>query len=477
MNWLKSSFVFCLLIPASISCESQTAKTVLMDGAIREVGKSVRVIYREANKVLLVTCPFENGDVYDHVADAAIKVLSRKECNRDNAQHDERNMPRVEEMDYVAYKAKLEAAIGIHEVVNLKDVSQLEAEIASSKEKLDYLVTLSVGSDSNSERINEQLKTVGDQLQKLKVELETARAHETNSDYLETLLSYLEATNNVSFNIAETNAAQLLLPFETFKGKREIQMESETATESTPTSLINQIGMEYVIVKKGKFLMGVTGTDNGPQHEVTISKSFQMQTTEVTQAQWVQVMKSNPSVYQIKDDCPEDFKRAGGFSLCANHPVENVTWFEAKKFTDALNKLHDGYEYELPTEAQWEYAARGGIPNDNMLQVPGKVERSAWFKDNANNRTHAVGEKLANPIGLFDMHGNVLEWTDTGNYRYTKWPETDPNVPNDGLKDFMAVRGGSFASFPGHCSAATRGFVTASNRHETIGFRTIRRKK
>ena len=178
-------------------------------------------------------------------------------------------------------------------------------------------------------------------------------------------------------------------------------------TTAQTASLKNAIGMEFVKIAAGEFMMGCSPGDSSckndekPQHQVRITKAFEMGKYEVTQAQWMAVMNANESA--IVGD---------------NHPVENVTRAEALDFANRLNMRNDGYRYRLPTEAEWEYAARAGTSG----ATNGPLEEIAWFGKNSNDESHPVGSRKPNAWGLYDMLGNVREWTaDTysGNYYAT----------------------------------------------------------
>jgi formylglycine-generating enzyme required for sulfatase activity len=175
----------------------------------------------------------------------------------------------------------------------------------------------------------------------------------------------------------------------------------------------NAIGMEFVKIPAGEFMMGCSPGDTAckedekPLHRVRITKAFEMGKYEVTQAQWKAVMNSNES----------DF-------VGDNHPVENVTRAEAIEFANRLTMRNDGYRYRLPTEAEWEYAARAGTTNARY----GALDEIAWYGKNSNDESHPVGGKKPNAWGLYDMLGNVREWTaDTysANY-YASSPVDDP---------------------------------------------------
>ncbi len=215
-------------------------------------------------------------------------------------------------------------------------------------------------------------------------------------------------------------------------------------------------GLEMVAVEGGTFTMGSPKTekDRGEdecEHSVTVS-SFNIGKYEVTQADWMEVMGTNPSKFN-KENCQE----------CA---VETVSWDDAQEFLKKLNARFPGRNYRLPTEEEWEYAARGGkkgkrsiYSGDNLI---GNV---AWYGGNSGNKTHPVGERKANDLGLYDMSGNVWEWCDD-TYK--------PYAGCSGEANFLRVfRGGSWGDGPKYCRVAVRGRVNPLGRHDDVGFRVV----
>lgn len=198
-------------------------------------------------------------------------------------------------------------------------------------------------------------------------------------------------------------------------------------SKSTSTTIQAAPKIDMVLVEGGSFEMG---NDKGypneqPVHKVTIS-NFYISKTEVTQSQWEAVMGDNPSAVK------------GG-----NLPVTNVSFDDVMAFIEKLNAA-SGEKYRLPTEAEWEYAARGG-KKSRGYKVAGSDDpnRVAWFRDNANKEIKEVGKKDKNELGLYDMSGNVWEWTSDWfdpNY-YASSPSDNPKGPDAG--NFKVLRGGS----------------------------------
>ena len=226
-------------------------------------------------------------------------------------------------------------------------------------------------------------------------------------------------------------------------------------------------GMEFVGVPAGEFQMGSTGPmayDNEqPLTRVRISRGFYLGKYEVTQDEWQAVMGSNPS-----DN-----------SGCGRCPVEEVSWEEVQDFIGRLNARSGGGRYRLPTEAEWEYAARGGTTTEtyagDLTQRGGNVpvlNGIAWYDENSGGRTQPVGEKTPNGFGLHDMLGNVYEWVGDWYGEYPGGPVTDSVGPQSGSK--RVFRGGSWINYARDCRSAIRYGDSPGNRGRLLGFRLLR---
>jgi formylglycine-generating enzyme required for sulfatase activity len=225
--------------------------------------------------------------------------------------------------------------------------------------------------------------------------------------------------------------------------------------------LPGNVPLELIVIPGGEFTMGGDRFDNEkPPHRVGVSP-FAIGKYQVTQAQWKAVMGNNPSKFQ-------------GDAL----PVERVSWEEAKAFCEKLSEM-TGNEYRLPTEAEWEYAARAGSTGEYCF---GDDERLlgdyAWYRENSDKKTHPVGQKTPNAFGLYDMHGNVWEWcSDWYGEDYYKELEKggvaiDPRGPSAG--SYRVNRGGGWDDIAVICRSAYRISDAPGFRYDDLGFRLVR---
>jgi formylglycine-generating enzyme required for sulfatase activity len=229
----------------------------------------------------------------------------------------------------------------------------------------------------------------------------------------------------------------------------------------------SQYGIEMVFVRGGTFMMGCTPEqedggclgDESPAHEVTLS-DFYIGKYEVTQTQWKAIMGAG--------DNPSAFK---GDTL----PVERVSWDEVQEFIERLNGM-TGANYQLPTEAEWEYAARGGGQSlGYRYSGSGTIDDVAWYKNNSGYKTHPVGTKKANELGIHDMSGNVAEWVYDRYSDYSGDPQVNPE--GSGVGSFRVVRGGSWYREAWGARVSIRDFDYADARGGNMGFRLYRNSR
>ena len=220
----------------------------------------------------------------------------------------------------------------------------------------------------------------------------------------------------------------------------------------------DDICIDMVRVEAGTFTMGATpemkdcwGYEN-PSHQVTLTKDYYIGKYEVTQALWQAVMGYNPSKY--KGD---------------NFPVECVSWEDCQEFISKLNSM-TGKTFRLPTEAEWEYAARGG-KKSRGYQYSGSnsIQDVAWYKDNCGGKNHPVGLKQANELGIYDMSGSLWEWCQDWDGSYSRSPQTNPTGATIG--SYRIFRGGYWDSFAWACSTSCRSGNYPESFMVSIGFR------
>ena len=220
---------------------------------------------------------------------------------------------------------------------------------------------------------------------------------------------------------------------------------------------------------------------------ITLSQAFEMMTTEVTQQMWFDVMKKNPSQFKTPEYCDNHLK-IGKEDLCPNHPVEQVSWDdvqiyikrrnEAKGLTSCLGTPNDPVGcLRLPTEAEWEYAARGGTTTPYSFG-DADIGDYAWYKTNSNGQTHPAKTRMANPYGLHDMHGNVLEWVQ--DFRFGREIREERGAPLRILRSsgyysaHYVIRGGGHDNSAQFLSSSFRYFSSPRTKRHDLGFRLVR---
>jgi len=229
------------------------------------------------------------------------------------------------------------------------------------------------------------------------------------------------------------------------------------------TWTVRDLNLEMAYIRPGTFTMGSPASesgrssDEGPQTQVTLTEGYWLGKTEVTQAQWEALMESIPSKFMGPD-----------------RPVEQVFWSDAMEFCRKLTerersagRLPEGYEYTLPTEAQWEYACRAGTTG--QYGGDGNLDDMGWYRQNSGNTTHPVGQKQANAWGLYDMHGNVWEWCLDWYGNYPGGSVRDPTGPASGTG--RVGRGGGWGSYAIGCRSAFRSGGVSGYRFNGLGFR------
>ena len=224
---------------------------------------------------------------------------------------------------------------------------------------------------------------------------------------------------------------------------------------------VNGVKFKMIYVAGGTFMMGATAEQTGynndetPVHQVTLSDYF-IGETEVTQELWYAVMGNNPS----------------NFTRSSRNPVENVSWFDSQAFVQKLNQL-TGLRFRLPTEAEWEYAARGGNKSKGYkYSGSNRIDDVAWYNGNSGNVTHEVAKCYPNELGIYDMSGNVWEWcNDWYSSNYSSAAQCDPEGPTSG--SYRVLRGGGWNSNATRCRVSRRNGGTPDYRDNGRGFRLV----
>ena len=222
------------------------------------------------------------------------------------------------------------------------------------------------------------------------------------------------------------------------------------------------MSLRMVAVQGGTFMMGATEEqgddaydDEKPVHSVSLD-GFYIGKYEVTQGQWKAVMGTNPSYFKGDD-----------------LPVEDVSWNDAVSFCEKLSEM-TGKTFRLPTEAEWEYAARGGQQVDGTKYAGSNtLDDVAWSTGNSSSKTHPVGTKQPNALGLYDMSGNVCEWCSDwhGSNYYSSSPSVNPQGPSSGVS--RVIRGGDWNYGARYCRVSSRGDYTSDYRNSDLGFRVV----
>ncbi|MBQ9771524.1 MAG: SUMF1/EgtB/PvdO family nonheme iron enzyme [Lentisphaeria bacterium] len=267
------------------------------------------------------------------------------------------------------------------------------------------------------------------------------------------------------------------------------ETESRFPNAATETlTLPGGVELKLIRIPKGRFQMGSPTGESGRdsderQHWVTLSHDFYLGETEITQGQWKAIMKTDVRAQKAKGS---DYGSVTG--VVDNHPMYFVSWNDAMQFCEELNKrfsqqLNGKWKFTLPTEAQWEYACRGGTTTalnngTNLTSTEGRcsnLDKVGWYDMNSGKETHAVRRLAANKFGLYDMHGNVWEWClDSSNWKSGVVTDTYSGEQKDPVcstGSYRVMRGGSWSYDAHRCRSASRDSNGPTRRLNFVGFR------
>ncbi len=243
----------------------------------------------------------------------------------------------------------------------------------------------------------------------------------------------------------------------------------------------NVVSAAYIPIQPGLFKMGSHSTEahrdpDETLHQVKLTKPFEISATEISQLEWVMIMGFNPSYFKEEQDCPNTFLDWYGIPLCADLPVERVSWLDIEEFLIEYNKRQkDVYTYRLPSEAEWEYSARSGTQTTYATgDDPTTLNTIACYAETSPNQTCPVASRSANSWGVYDMHGNVWEWVYDRYEPYSENSQIDPMGAKTG--QLRVGRGGSWPGDKTRQRAANRGYDKPDGGSDGVGFRLARFK-
>ena len=365
------------------------------------------------------------------------------------------------------------------------DVNDLDAVVAKSLHKVlekherigwvrDDMVT-SLNVQTKIDKLNNEIAGYKEEVEKLKADLKKKNddfclINNTNQAAQQDIKTLQRKIDQLQKECDELRAKQQKsnedrLAIEEFYKEKVKYAESElekildklnVSITDTITVPGTNVSFNMVLVDGGKFMMGAkkgdASDDKKPARQVTLS-DFWIGETQVTQALWKAVMGENPSYY---NDDP-------------NLPVEQVSWNDCQLFIKELNRL-TGRAFHLPTEVQWEFAARGGNKSKGYKYAGSNdIKKVAWYSENSGRKTHAVAQKDPNEIGLYDMSGNVYEWCQ--DWLADPSGESDASPTDSAIETYRVGRGGGWVSNDGDCCVSYRGGSSPSFTRKYVGLR------
>ena len=341
----------------------------------------------------------------------------------------------------------------------LKELQNLKEDLKKKADKCQSLEISNQDAQKEISNLQTKIEELNEELEKLK-----AQEEKWQNDCQAVEKSYQEKVNDVAGDLEKV--------LEKLKGDREFSkssLDKDTITTPRIDTLTNldidtitipgtDVSFKMVHVEGGTFMMGANDGDKDatddekPTHQVKLS-DYWIGETQVTQELWEVVMGNNPSWFKGDPNCP----------------VERVSWVDCRTFIRKLNKL-TGKKFRLPTEAEWEFAARGGNKSEGYIYAGSfDIFDVAWFEENSGQVTHPVGELDPNELGLYDMNGNVYEWCQDRYGPYGKDEQSNPTGPLSG--DSRVRRGGSMIENSKLCYVSVRGFNDPTKKYFDLGLR------
>lgn len=303
-------------------------------------------------------------------------------------------------------------------------------------------------------------------------ELETYSVYDVNHDAAVTVEDVTNVVNHAlkapadspqAVDAAALNA--LLKSIDARLARIEDKLGIVPPDPTTQSFTANGVSFNMKLVEAGTFEMGQSADGNNvtPVHSVTISQDYYIGETEVTQALWKAVTGYSPT------SDGSQWSSSYGYGLGDNYPAYYISWNDCQDFITKLNAA-TGQTFRLPTEAEWEYAAKGGNKSQGYTYSGSNtIDDVAWYSSNSSSKTHPVATKASNELGIYDMSGNVWEWCSDWYGSYSSTAVTDPTGATSG--SYRVQRGGSWGSDATYCRTAFRAVSNPASRGYYIGFR------